>query len=558
MTINRSWPKGINRNRYEKPVRTPSHRAEVRKPDCVEIKQRMKTIGAEGCVNWADKVEPSGYQEAAVAAVGAGTGGTNNIGGRCTDCNKKTTTARTLPTKCGELMKPVSGLVPPVVTEIALTDGTGVMHYQRNVRESARMTELLMPSNYLEIPELRLPRVFLHLAEEARNVQIENDLSCCSEEVQLQGTGLPSPVLVTVMMNGQPIPNKRILRTTGASTEMMTNKETNVGRCKPIDRADQVVLPDTTEQPVLLGLNTDERGNASADTGGPDVNSDKQSEPVDRLGPQNTTEQPALLGPKTNEKENAPVGPVGLDVNSTGQSDPVNRSGPVGPQVTIEQSVLLGMKTVETENTPVDPGDLDMNSAGRGELVCRPGIEGLQNRTERTVSSEVGADKVGHVPTSPVDPEVLWHRNQSIADGPVGQDGTRRPVGTECMHAEHDADRPTAGGPVAQLFNSDPLCPSGMPFLDELYQPLAVGPVGPPFITGPLGKHVSEPDCRRTNWIYSGPRGSTGVRNAVNQTGSDVQTDRLSLGTTNGPASSGNTPPSSDSGYIVGKNSGKT
>ena len=64
-----------------------------------------------------------------MAAVGAGTGGTNNIGGRCTDCNKKITTARTLPTKCGELMKPMSGLVPPVVTEIAPTDGAGVMHY---------------------------------------------------------------------------------------------------------------------------------------------------------------------------------------------------------------------------------------------------------------------------------------------------------------------------------------------------------------------------------------------------------------------------------------------
>ena len=34
----------------------------------------------------------------------------------------------------------------------------------------------------------------------------------------------------------------------------------------------------------------------------------------------------------------------------------------------------------------------------------------------------------------------------------------------------------------------------------------------------------------------------------VNQTGSDVQTDRLSIGTINGPASSGDTPPSSDSG----------
>ena len=120
----------------------------------------------------------------------------------------------------------------------------------------------------------------------------------------------------------------------GASTEMMTNIK-YVGQGKPIDRADQVVPPDTTEQPIWLGLNTDARGNASADTGGPDVNSAKQREPVDRSGPvdpQSTTEQPVLLGPKLDEKENAPVDPVGQDVNSTGQGEPVDRSGLVGPQ----------------------------------------------------------------------------------------------------------------------------------------------------------------------------------------------------------------------------------
>ena len=65
----------------------------------------------------------------------------------------------------------------------------------------------------------------------------------------------------------------------------------------------------TTERPVLLGLNTEERGNASADTGGPDVNSAKQSEPVDRsgpVGPQSMTELPVLLGQKMDEKENDP------------------------------------------------------------------------------------------------------------------------------------------------------------------------------------------------------------------------------------------------------------
>ena len=322
-----------------------------------------------------------------------------------------------------------------------------MMHYQWNVRESVKTTEMLMPSNYLEIPQLRLPRVFLHLAEEARNVKVENGLSCCSEEVQPQGAGLPSPVLMTVMGDSQPKPKKRVLRTTGASTEMMTNIK-YVERCKPIDRADQVVSPGTTEQPVLLGLNTDERGNASAGTGGPDVNSAKQSEPV---GPQSTTEQPVLLGPKTDEKGNAPVYPVALDVNSTGQGEPVDRSGPVGPQSTTEQSVLLGLKTDGTENALVDPGGPDMNSAGRGEPVCRPGLVGPQNRTERSVSPGVDADQVGHVPASPVDPEVLRHRNQSFADGPVGHDKTRRPVGTERIHCSKrfgSADGWWPGGPI--------------------------------------------------------------------------------------------------------------
>ena len=133
---------------------------------------------------------------------------------------------------------------------MAPTDGMGVMHYQWIVRESVRTTEMLMPSNYLEIPELRLPRVFLHLAEEARNVEVDNDLSCCSEEVQPQGAGLPSPVLVT----------------SRAPTETMTNIKYG-GRCEPLDRTDRVVSPGMTERPVLLGLNTVARGNASADTG---------------------------------------------------------------------------------------------------------------------------------------------------------------------------------------------------------------------------------------------------------------------------------------------------
>ena len=271
VAIDRLWPKGINSNRNGKPIRTPSLRAEVGTTDCVNVEQRLKTIKAEGCLNRADKVEPSRGQETTVAAMGVGTGGTNNRGSRGTDCSNKIMTAGTVQTKCGNLRKPISDMVPPLVTKMAPTDDTGMMHYQWIVRESVRTTSMLMPSNYLEIPEVRLPRIFLHLAEEARNVEVKDELSCCSEEAQHQRTVLPSPILVTVMVDRQPIPIKNVLANTDTSAEMLTNVK-YVGQCKPIDRVDQVASPDTTEQPIWLGLNTEVRRNASVDTGGLTLN----------------------------------------------------------------------------------------------------------------------------------------------------------------------------------------------------------------------------------------------------------------------------------------------
>ena len=75
-----------------------------------------------------------------------------------------------------------------------------------------------------------------------------------------------------------------------------------------------------------------------------------------------------------------------------------------------------------------------------------------------------------------------------------------------------------------------------------------MGPVGKPFITGRLGDQVSEPDCRRTIQTKSVSESATGVPDPVIQTESDVQTDRMNIGTANGPADARDTPPSSDSG----------
>ena len=312
-----------------------------------------------------------------------------------------------------------------------------------------------------------------------------------------------------------------------------------------------MVSPDMTEQPILLGLNTDERENASADMGGPDVNSAKQSEPVDRsgpVGPLSMTEQSALLGLKMYRTENTPVYQGGPAMISAGRGEPVNRSGPVASQSTYEQPALIGLVTDDRGNASTGPVGHDLFLAERRETVDRPVLVGPHNGTEQSVFLGFYVDRLEHAPASTVVPDVVMYRNQSFADRPAEQDETRRPVGTEWKHAENDANGPTAGGPVAQLCNADPLCPRGMPFKNDLLQPLAVGPVGQPTITGPQGKLVSEPDCRRMNRIHSGPGGSTGVLNTVNQTSSNVPTDRLNIGTFGRPANSADATPSSDSG----------
>ena len=118
-------------------------------PNSITFEQKVKTTAAEVCWNLSDKTELSRCQETAVAAEGAGTGATTDERDRSIDCTKRSTTGRTLATKCDEFMEPIPDRVWPVVTEKAPADGTGVMQYQWDDRESVGMTETLMPRNYL-------------------------------------------------------------------------------------------------------------------------------------------------------------------------------------------------------------------------------------------------------------------------------------------------------------------------------------------------------------------------------------------------------------------------
>ena len=81
----------------------------------------------------------------------------------------------------------------------AHTDGTRVVQCQSDDQNSMKTTIMQMPMDYLEIPKPSLPRGFLELAKEARNVNVESGQSCYTEEVQSQESGLTRPAFVTVM-----------------------------------------------------------------------------------------------------------------------------------------------------------------------------------------------------------------------------------------------------------------------------------------------------------------------------------------------------------------------
>ena len=194
-------------------------------------------------------------------------------------------------------------------------------------------------------------------------------------------------------------------------------------------------------------------------------------------------------------------------------------------------------------------------------------------------------------------PGIKMFRTQPVADGPVGPDRTRRPVGTDEMYAVHDEVRPTAGGPVGRFpdpgplkyrkmsspddsyqplvmgplgtnemnvindlgrptaggplgrpFSLDPMGPRAMLSLGDGNQPLSVGPVGRPWKPEQPGDQVTEPDYKQTTQTRSESESDTGALDSVIQTESEVQTDRVNISMVNGPTDSSVTPPSSDSG----------
>ena len=238
----------------------------------------------------------------------------------------------------------------------------------------------------------------------------------------------------------------------------------------------------------------------------------------------------------------------------------------------------------------------DVLLTGQLEIVTRSDPVGPHSRQDQSVSLRLNTDQGEHIPTHRVHPGVKMFRAQPVADGPAGPDRSRRPVGTEEIHAVHVDVRPMAGGPVGRLPDPGPLRYRKISSPDDSYQPLFTGPLGTneldamvdrsrPTASGPLSRQCSldpmgprailslgdgnqppsvspvgrswilrqpgdrdtNSDDKRTILTRSESESDTGIPESMVHTGSDAQIGRANISMANGPADLIVIPPSNDS-----------
>ena len=278
-----------------------------------------------------------------------------------------------------------------------------------------------------------------------------------------------------------------------------------------VDRSDLVGQYNSTDQSVFPGLDVDRAKNVPFIRRHP--------------GAMMYQIQPVADGPAGPDRTRRPVGTDGIQALHD-----VHRpmaGGPVGPVFNSDPLGLSRMSSRDDLHQPLTVDPLDTDGIYAVDFSDWSTAGGLVDRL-------LGLDPMG--PSGMLSLDVY---NQPRAVGPVG--------------------KPSRPGPVAhphtvdvllryRLLSLDPMGPSGMLSLDGYNQPPAVGPVGKPSRPGPVYHPGSEADCGQTIQLRSESEGANDVPDPVIQTGSDVQTDRMKIGTVHGETGSCDTPPSSDSG----------
>ena len=221
--------------------------------------------------------EPSRCPATEVEVEGTITDTRASIPYRCCDCGIRMTTGHNSVVTKDKDKEPRPIRMYPVKAECAPMEGE---------------TVLLRPMNFLDVPALRLPGVFLKLAEEARNSEVVDDQPSDMSAVHSQRSGQAGRVMITEIIDSFPGLGSGDSRVSRTSTE---------------------VIPD-------LNL----------------------VEPVIRLGPVGRlrdTAQPIMLGAKTNQGKISPPGPVGQHVRMARRMEMMAKPDPVGPYEEMEQSV---------------------------------------------------------------------------------------------------------------------------------------------------------------------------------------------------------------------------
>ena len=216
---------------------------------------------------------------------------------------------------------------------------------------------------------------------------------------------------------------------------------------------------------------------------------------------------------------------------SAGRRSPVDQLGLVGPQDKIEQSVLPAPDTKEVGTDPAGPVGPDFT------------VDQIQPVAEGPVGQ--------YITRCPVGPDGMFPTcdlDQPMADGPVGRFITRSPVGQDGMLSTCYSDQPVADGPVGRSFILGPVGPRRMFSQYKPNQPVNIGPVGQSFTTGPVGTDEMVSNCKQMDRIAFSPVGSTVIPDPAEEMESAIQTEVMKMVVKVGPASLGDTPPSSDSG----------
>ena len=259
----------------------------------------------------------------------ASSDGTTNKQGRAAHRQSTRKTVDKLHTDFADIPKPTLSQRPAVAAEEARTVGTVNVQCRSNDQDRMKTTVMKLPTDFV-----RLTQGFLELAEEARNVNVEIEQCCYSDEVQTQEVGLTRPVFVTVMEYSPSVLNVGVTITPGISTERMP--PISAGRRSPVDQLGLVGPCNKTDQLVLSGSDTNDGGTDPADPVGPDVSVD-QSRPV-------------AGGPVGQFVARGPVGSDGMF--SMCDSDQPVAVGPVGPSVILG---LVGPRRMLSQCKPDQP-----------------------------------------------------------------------------------------------------------------------------------------------------------------------------------------------------------